>query len=91
MRKDCYYVSIDLNDAYYSVAVHLSVRKYYQFFWEEILIYSITNGSAPRIFTQIMKPVFSHLRKLRHSIIAYMDDCYFQKITGNIVSEMLII
>lgn len=46
-------------------------------------------SSAPRIFTQIMKPVFSHVRKLRHSIIAYMDDCFFQKIIGNIVSEML--
>lgn len=44
MRKDCYYVSIDLNDAYYSVAVHLSDRKYYQFFSEEFSIYSITNG-----------------------------------------------
>lgn len=35
-------------------------------------------SSAHRIFTKIMKPVFSHLRKLGHSIIAYIDDCLLQ-------------
>lgn len=28
-----------------------------------------------------MKPVFSHLRKLRHSIFAYIDDCLLPKET----------
>lgn len=35
-------------------------------------------SSAPRIFTKIIKPVFSHLRKLWYSIIAYIDDCLLQ-------------
>lgn len=35
-------------------------------------------SSAPRIFTKIMKPVFSHLWKLGRSIIAYIDDCLLQ-------------
>lgn len=46
VKKDCYFASIDLKDAYYSVAVHPSDRKYLQFFWKEELfsIYFITNG-----------------------------------------------
>lgn len=46
VKKDCYFASIALKDAYYSVAVHPSDRKYLQFFWEEELfsIYFITNG-----------------------------------------------
>lgn len=82
MKKDCYFASIDLKDAYYSVAVQPSDRKYLQFFWKEELFQftSLPMGlsSAPRIFTKIMKPVFSHLRKLGHSIIAYIDDCLLQ-------------
>lgn len=35
-------------------------------------------SSAPRFFIKIMKPVFSHLRKLGHSIIAYIDVCLLQ-------------
>lgn len=34
-------------------------------------------SSAPRIFTKIMKAVFS-LRKLGLSIISYIDDCLLQ-------------
>lgn len=82
VKKDCYFASITLKDAYYSVAVHPSDRKYLQFFWEEELFQftSLPMGlsSAHRIFTKIMKPVFSHLRKLGHSIIAYIDDCLLQ-------------
>lgn len=44
MKKDCYCVSIDLNDAYYSVAVHLSDKKYLEFFWEEFSIFFIISG-----------------------------------------------
>lgn len=31
-------------------------------------------ASAPRIFTQLLKPVFSTLRKRGHVNIAYIDD-----------------
>jgi hypothetical protein len=82
MRKDCYFASIDLKDAYYSVAVHPSDRKYLQFYWGDqcFQFTSLPMGlsSAPRVFTKIMKPVFSHLRKLGHSIVAYIDDCLLQ-------------
>lgn len=37
VKKDCYFASIDLKDAYYSVAVQPSDRKYLQFFLEEEL------------------------------------------------------
>lgn len=34
-KKNCYFTSIDLKDAYYSFAVHPSDRKYLQFFWKK--------------------------------------------------------
>lgn len=34
-------------------------------------------SSAPRIFTKLLKPVLSHLRKLGIAILCYIDDCIF--------------
>ena len=33
---------------------------------------------APRIFTKLLKPVFSHLRKLGFHNTAYIDDSFLQ-------------
>ena len=58
--------SIDLRDAYYSIPVSPTYRKYLKFIWRDQL-YQFTClpmglSSSPRIFTKIMKPVFAHLR-----------------------------
>ena len=34
-------------------------------------------SSAPRIFTKLLKPVLSHLRKLGITVSCYLDDCIF--------------
>jgi hypothetical protein len=78
IRPQCYFASIDLKDAYYSVPVCDSDRKFLRFNWQGQL-YQFTCLAqgllpAPRIFTKIMKPVFSHLRKLGHTILGYIDD-----------------
>lgn len=60
VTKDCYMASLDLKDAYYSVAISMDYRKYLSFRWRNKL-YRFTclpNGlaSCPRIFTKLLKP-----------------------------------
>ena len=70
--------SVDLKDAYYSIPVHPEHRKYLMFEWEG-QYYQFTclpNGlsSAPRVFTKILKPVYSHLRSIGHICMGHIDD-----------------
>ena len=67
MEKNCWFASVDLKDAYYSLPVHTDHQQSLRFRWRGTL-YQFTcmpNGltSAPRIFTKTMKVVFSLLRK----------------------------
>lgn len=64
MRSGCYMACIDLKDAYYSVSIDKKHQKYLKFILDGTL-YKFTClaqglSSAPRLFTKIMKPVFSH-------------------------------
>ena len=73
-------VSIDLADAYYTVPVLCIDQKYLLFQFKGNLYkytcLTIGLSSAPRIFTKILKPVFSALRKEGHQIKDYLDDTY---------------
>lgn len=85
MEKNCYMASIDLKDAYYSVNVDEAYRKYLRFTWNDQL-YQFTclpNGltSAPRLFTKLMKPVFSKLRGLGLISVYYLDDTWLMGVT----------
>lgn len=40
-KKDCYFATIDLKDAYYSIAVHPSDRKYLQVFGKEEFFFNL--------------------------------------------------
>ena len=75
---DCFLASVDLQDAYYTVPVHESHRKYLRFFWQGVLwqYKVLPNGlsSAPRLFTKLLKPVFSTLRQAGHLVVGYLDD-----------------
>lgn len=73
-----YFASIDLRHAYYSINMAENDQKFLRFQWREN-IYQYTclpNGitSAPRIFTKLMKPVYSTLRQYGHNNVAYIDD-----------------
>ena len=81
IRRNCFLAKIDLKDAFYSVPIHKHFRKYLKFVWEGKL-YSFTcllNGlsTASKIFTKI----FSALRKIGHTNIAYIDDSLLQSET----------
>ena len=73
-----YMSSVDLQDAYYSIPIHPSSRKFLRFIWNGELwqFKALPNGlsSAPRLFTKVLKPALSYLRLQGHSVLAYLDD-----------------
>ena len=75
---DCYVASVDLQDAYYSMPIHVEYQKYLKFIWRGTLYQftALPNGLScgPRIFTKLLKVSFSHLRKLGHIVTGYIDD-----------------
>lgn len=78
ITQGCYMASIDLKDAYYSVPIAPQYRRYLKFTFEN-KFYCFTclpNGlsPAPRIFTKLLKPIFSSLRKVGHVSTVYIDD-----------------
>ena len=80
MRQNCFMASIGLSDAYYSVPVALTDQKYLLFKFEGQLykFVCLPNGlsSAPRVFSKLLKPVFSALHKQGHQIMGYLDDSF---------------
>lgn len=82
VEPNSYMASIDLKDAYYSVAISKCSRKYLRFLYKNTL-YQYTclpNGlaSAPRVFTKLLKPVLSELRRMGISCLSYIDDVFIQ-------------
>ena len=80
MRPGCFMASVDLKDAYYSVPVAKKHRKYLKFEWQGSC-YEYTclpNGlaCAPRLFTKILKPVYSHIRSMGHICMGHIDDSF---------------
>lgn len=78
IQPNFFMASIDLKDAYYSVKIHQTYRKFLRFTWNHVL-YEFTClpmglSCAPRIFTKLMKPIFCHLRSLGYLSVYYLDD-----------------
>ena len=71
-------VSIDLKDAYYSVPVADEDRKLLKFQWGDryFQFTCLLNGlaCAPRLFTKLLKPVYTHIRYMGHTCIGHIDD-----------------
>lgn len=81
IHPNCFFISLDLTDAYFSVYVRPEDRIWLQFIWhnEKFRFTCLPQGltSAPRIFTKLLKPVLSHLRKLGITVSCYLDDFLF--------------
>ena len=79
LQKGDYMVKVDLKDAYLTVKVHESVRKFLRFrnsrgqvLQFRALPFGLASG--PRLFTKIMKPVVALLRRLGVRLVIYLDD-----------------
>ena len=86
-----YLVSIDLSDAYHSIAMHLQYMPFLAFILAEIC-YQFTClpqglSPAPRIFTMLMKVVLKFLRTLSVKIAAWIDDFILAASSASLVSS----
>ena len=65
-------------DAFLSVPVHESSRKFFGFFWKgtcyQFKALPFGLFSAPRIFTKVLKPVAAFLRSKAIGVFIYLDD-----------------
>ena len=81
LQKDAYMTSLDLTDAYFTLPIADEHRKYLRFAWRDELFeftcLCFGLSSAPYLFTKVMKPVFSHLRKRGISCTYYLDDSLY--------------
>ena len=82
IKKDVWMASVDLKDAFFTVPVHISPQKYFQFGWFQNFykFLVIPNGysDAVQTFTKIPKPVFWHLRNQGYISVIFVDDSYLQ-------------
>ena len=78
VRANDWLAKLDLSDAYLTVPLHPSHRRFVQFTWKgKIFLFTcLTFGlsSTPRIFTKLLKPIVSFLRKRGIRLVIYLDD-----------------
>ena len=71
-------MKLDLQDAYFSVPIHNSHKKYLRFVFQgityEFQCLPFGLSSAPRTFTKLLKPVIVLLRTQGIRIVIYLDD-----------------
>ena len=78
LNRGDYMCKVDLKDAYLSIPIRESDRKYLKFRWQgrifqyNALPFGLT--TAPRVFTKVLKPALSHLRSKGIRMVAYLDD-----------------
>ena len=69
---------LDLKDAYLSIPITQSHRKYLKFAWQgTVYQYNVLPfglATALRAFTKLMKPVLAHLRSKGVRLITYLDN-----------------
>lgn len=82
VKANAWFGSIDLKEAFHSVKIIPSHRRFLRFYWKgkKYQFVCMPNGlaSAPRVWTKLLKPVFSYLRKLGFANVAYIDDSFLQ-------------
>ena len=69
---------LDLKDAYLSLPIHESSRRYLRFSWQETLYEYMALpfrlSAAPRGFTKVLKPALAELRSAGLCLVAYLDN-----------------
>ena len=76
--KNNYMIKVDLKDAYLTVSIHTSHRKYLRFSWNgsnyQFKMLPFGLSIAPRTFMKIMRPVMAKLQEQGLRLIIYLDD-----------------
>ena len=78
LNRNDWLCKIDLKDAYLTTNIEISCRKYLRFEWGnkiyQFKCLPFRLASAVRIYTKLMKPVVSLLRKSGIRLIIYLND-----------------
>jgi len=78
MSPGCYFVSIDIKDAFFHVNIIPHCRRFLRFKWNgttyEFGCLPFGLCTAPRVFTKLMKPIMNLLRSENISCVIYIDD-----------------
>lgn len=80
MKPNSFMASIDLKDAYYTVPIHKEFQQYMCIQWDSQVFkftampFGLT--SAPRLFTKLLRPVFSILHEKGFCGFGYIDDSF---------------
>lgn len=79
MFKNCFFCTIDLKNAYYTIPVHPAHKKYLKFsFQKQTYCFNCLPfglATAPWVFTKILKPVLARFRSQGITLVIYLDDC----------------
>ena len=79
--ENCFFASIDLKHAYYSVPIAKIHRDWFRFIWhgKHYRFKCLVQGyrDAPRLFSKLLRPVFAHLHELGMISSSYIDDFIF--------------
>lgn len=86
-------VTLDLQDAYFLIPVHVHYRKYLRFKFKnkyyQFIVLPFGMCTCPYVFTKVFKPVISYLRSLGYTSVVYLDDIFLIERTEHKVSESL--
>ena len=81
LRRGMFMTSLDLSDAYFTLPIDPEFRKYPRFLWSgqlfEFRCLCFGLCSAPRVFTKVLKPVFTQLRREGICCSPYIDDSIY--------------
>lgn len=78
ITQNCFMTVIDLKDAYHQIPIHKDYYKFLKFrFNQKLYAFTVLPfglNIAPRLYTKVMRPVFSYLRKSGYTSVYYLDD-----------------
>ena len=90
IQHGTFFTSIDLQDAYFSLSIDPSHRKFLWFLWRDTLdefqVLCFKVSSSPRIFTKVLKLIYSYFRIIGIICSYYRDDTF---ILGRTFQETL--
>ena len=82
LRVGCWMVKLNLKDAYLTIPVSPSHKKFLRFTWKgpvfqlNCLVFGLALAPAQRLFTEILKVVAAYVRKHGMRLIIYLDDIF---------------
>lgn len=83
--------TLDLKDTYYAIPIVEPNKKYLRFIFEASLFefncLPFGLNIAPYVFTKLMKPVVTHLRKKGYTSVIYLDDLFLIEKSDRLVQK----